>query len=372
MDSTLSNNKMPQCYYKCERCFYITKQKIEIRRHINRKFKCTKDINSKNIDDNQLYELSLKKHIINENESFEDLKSKKVQNIPFGLVPKIELLKFEDCTGIQNDTVEKYNKDLNENKKDEYKNEILEEIQKVKNIETIGDTPYIENKIIEETFYCKDCDLFFHNKSNLNRHLKKNSCTKNNNNTTNITHSNTTINHNTTFNQQNIININLKLVKPFDDDWDVSNIDYFKKALLVLSNYKYTKTLEHILENETNLNVIIENEKNQGIVYKNDTEKFIPMTMQDIVDKSMEKLNKHLHLFHDEIDSNNKYFIDQENLDMEKQNIDEKLNEYKNDKNIQLSVQEYIAKMYNSKKNDTLKVCEDLFDENNRKLINGF
>ena len=32
MDSTLSNNtnKMPQCYYKCERCFYITKQKIEI------------------------------------------------------------------------------------------------------------------------------------------------------------------------------------------------------------------------------------------------------------------------------------------------------------------------------------------------------
>jgi hypothetical protein len=349
MDSTLSNNKMPQCYYKCERCFYITKQKIEIRRHINRKFKCTKDINSKNIDDNQLYELSLKKHIINENESFEDLKSKKVQNIPFGLVPKIELLKFEDCTGIQNDTVEKYNKDLNENKKDEYK-----------------------NKIIEETFYCKDCDLFFHNKSNLNRHLKKNSCTKNNNNTTNITHSNTTINHNTTFNQQNIININLKLVKPFDDDWDVSNIDYFKKALLVLSNYKYTKTLEHILENETNLNVIIENEKNQGIVYKNDTEKFIPMTMQDIVDKSMEKLNKHLHLFHDEIDSNNKYFIDQENLDMEKQNIDEKLNEYKNDKNIQLSVQEYIAKMYNSKKNDTLKVCEDLFDENNRKLINGF
>jgi hypothetical protein len=86
----------------------------------------------------------------------------------------------------------------------------------------------------------------------------------------------------------------------------------------------------------------------------------------------MEKLNKHLHLFHDEIDANNKYFIDQENLDIEKQNIDEKLNEYKNDKNIQLSVQEYIAKMYNSKKNDTLKVCEDLFDENNRKLINGF
>jgi hypothetical protein len=86
----------------------------------------------------------------------------------------------------------------------------------------------------------------------------------------------------------------------------------------------------------------------------------------------MEKLNKHLHLFHNEIDSNNKYSINQENLDIEKQNIDEKLNEYKNDKNIQLSVQEYIAKMYNSKKNDTLKVCEDLFDENNRKLINGF
>ena len=47
-------------------------------------------------------------------------------------------------------------------------------------------------------------------------------------------------------------------------------------------------------QNEKNLNVVIQKDTNTGIVYKNNVDKFITMNMQDIIDKSMEKLNKHL------------------------------------------------------------------------------
>ena len=47
-------------------------------------------------------------------------------------------------------------------------------------------------------------------------------------------------------------------------------------------------------------NVVIEKDTNTGIVYKNNVDKFINMNMQDIIDKSMEKLNKHLKDFYNE------------------------------------------------------------------------
>ena len=76
---------------------------------------------------------------------------------------------------------------------------------------------------------------------------------------------------NNTFHQQNnVININLKIIKPFDDDWDVSNIDNTLKNILVLSSMKYTKTLEQLLNNDTNLNVFIDDKNAEtGIVYNN-------------------------------------------------------------------------------------------------------
>jgi hypothetical protein len=131
-------------YYQCKRCNHKCNQKIEIRRHLERKYKCSKNINIYNYNDNILYELSFIKHKIDE---------------------EFDLLNI------------------------------------LKN--------YNENNILnseKKEYFCKNCDVCFQNKSNLNRHIKKNNCKINIIN--NIT--------NNTLNQQNIININLNLIKPFD------------------------------------------------------------------------------------------------------------------------------------------------------------
>ena len=87
-----------------------------------------------------------------------------------------------------------------------------------------------------------------------------------------------------------MININLKIIRPFDDDWDVSNIDNTLKNILVLSSLKYTKTLEQILNNDTNLNVFIDDKNAEtGIVYKN--EKIItklPLSSEHIIGISVD------------------------------------------------------------------------------------
>lgn len=291
-------------FYQCKRCNHKSNQKIEMRRHLDRKFKCSKNIDIFNYDDNILYDISLIKHKNNDN---------------------FDLLSF-----------------LKSNK---------EEVKE--------DNENNENKT---EYYCKNCDLFFQNKSNLNRHIKKNNCQ------TNIINNIT----NNTVNQQNIININLNLIKPFDEDWDVSNIDNTLRNILLMSNLKYTKTLEHILDNDNNLNVILHNELNTGIVYKNDKERFKYMNIRDIIDKSMEKLHKHLHFFHEEVKDKNEYQINNEYFNEEKNIIDKKYYDYKNNKSIQTKVQEYITKIYNNKRNETLKIYQELLNENEKNLIEGY
>jgi hypothetical protein len=277
-----------------------------MKRHFERKFKCIKNIDAYKYEDEELYNLSMIK-IKNDNYPEELLSTKKADSID-------------------------------------------------KNTEENIDIKHI----------CEQCNLMFQNKSNLNRHLKKNACT--NPSVTNITNNN---NSNNTLNQQNnIININLKILKPFDDDWDVSNIDNTLKNILVLSSMKYTKTLEHILNNDTNLNVIIQDETNTGIVYKNSTEKFKPMTINDIIDKSMDKLHKQLQSFHSEIKEHNEFNISNDYLEEEKGVIEQKYNDFKTNKDVQSKVKEYITGLYNNKRNDTLKIYQELLLDNN--LLEGY
>ena len=54
-------------YYKCERCNHITKQKVEIKRHLKRKFKC-KNVNNFEGNDEKLYQQSLTKKIVKDEE----------------------------------------------------------------------------------------------------------------------------------------------------------------------------------------------------------------------------------------------------------------------------------------------------------------
>ena len=211
---------------------------------------------------------------------------------------------------------------------------------------------------------CNFCNADFHNKSNLNRHINSKKCMER---YTNIT------NNNTLNQQNNIININFNIVKSFDEDWDVSKIDKTLRDMLVLSNIQYTKTLEHILDNESNLNVVLDDESKSGIVYKNELEKFQSMTVTDIIDKSMDKLHKQLKVFYNDFnDKKDEYILDENFLNKVKDLTDKKYSDYKTNKDINLRVKELITNIYNSKRNETLKIYELLCNNDDKYLLEGY
>jgi hypothetical protein len=321
-------------YYECKRCFHKTNQKIGMIRHLSRKKICTRDLESYKYAEKDLEKLSLT--LIKKNKLTEDY----------------NIIYEDDNNSENNEDLEDKNKidnhiNLNENIKKEDSNISIE------NKEIISITNIKDNNI-----YCNNCNKYFTRRSSLQRHVEKNRC-KNiiytpptEQNITNIT--NNTI----------IINVNLNKPLPFDSDWDVSKIDDKLKNILVLSDLKYTKTLEHILENDVNLNIIIEDKAENGIVYKNDVEKFKLMKVEDIVDLSMNKLHKQLTIFHDEIKNNNTYSLNNKLLLNEKESLDEKYNNFKNENDTKILVKNYIADIYNKQKDRTLNYCKDvLYDE---------
>ena len=287
-------------YYKCVKCNHITKQKIEMKRHLNRKFKC-QNINEIESDDEYfIFEQSLIRNKLNKDQSFDKLK---------------------------------------------------EESDKQQLI--------IINKL--SNFECQNCNAHFLDKDKYDIHIQEKYCFQKNQSITNI------------LNQQNIININFQVLKPFDEEWDTGNIDYALKHILLMSSLKYTKTLEHILKNENNLNVFIENlDSETGIVYANKNEKFKEMSIKDIVDITMEKISKHLQNFHDQIMNQNMYQIDNDYLTDEKQSIITKLDEYKNNKNVQEKVQSFLTKIFNSKKKDSIRIFKELIDKDKKSLLDGY
>ena len=66
---------------------------------------------------------------------------------------------------------------------------------------------------------------------------------------------NNSINNNFITNNNNVnIYLNMKNPVPFDDKWNISEIDRLTKIGLIFSNFMYSELLERILENENNLN----------------------------------------------------------------------------------------------------------------------
>ena len=323
-------------YYECRKCFYKCKQKIDMSRHINKLKKCNR--------------------IIESYQKFTNLNNIELDNL--------SLLIIKD---------KKTNQEINVNEK----------IKDFKN----------ENN--DKNFKCESCEKCFTRKDNLQRHIGKNCKNKQylieeklteenlteenlNQEQQNITNNyinnilnNNILNNNISNNNTIIINLNINKPIPFDSDWDVSKIDNKDKTLLFLSNIKYTKTLEEILKNESNLNVIIEDNSSIANVYKNETENFKELKLKEIVNLTMEKLHKHLSIFHEETKNyHNNYNIENKILDEQKEILDKKLNDYKKDKHIQENVQKVISNIYYNKKDDTLRVCKPLFDQS--KNIEGY
>jgi hypothetical protein len=231
----------------------------------------------------------------------------------------------------------------------------------------------IKNKTIN--YECIYCNKTFFNNNNLKRHIDTSCKFKENNisdtknlsvndndnddtdklNNLNIINSNNIncINSNNNNIINNNININISIPKSFDEEWDTSNIDINKKLVLLLTNSKFTKTLEKILENEVNLNVLIDNTNNTGLVYKNN--KLVNMNIKDIVKKSMEKLDKHLCDFYKDIIDPNILEINSKILNDELINVKNKYNIYKKDEKTQDIVNKFITDIYNKKKDNTVK-----------------
>lgn len=330
-------------YYECRRCLHRTKQKNDMSRHLNRKNKCTRNIESYKYSDDDINILSLKK--INENEQFNDIIIEQI-NEPLNIISS-PISNISNPINVNNDPIKLYIENPSNIEQNNTKCILIKQVTNNDN----QNIQFITNK------KCPNCDKYFTRRGSLIRHIENNRCKSvcyktEQKITNNITNNNNTI----------IINLNLNKPLPFDSDWDVSNIDNTLKQVLLLSDLKYTKTLEYILQNDVNLNVIIENESECGIVYKNDVEKFKPMKIEDIVDLSMDKLHKQLTIFHDEIKDNNKYQIKDTILKTEKHLLDEKYDAYKNNENTQNLVKSYISNIYNKKKEDTIKICSELLE----------
>ena len=232
---------------------------------------------------------------------------------------------------------------------------------------------HINDKIsdnIKNKYKCLNCNNTFTRKSSLLRH-QKNFCKLNDNitntNIENINIENNTENNtaNNTINNtvNNIVNLNLninnKLVS-FDNEWDISKLDLETKQLLFLSSIKFTKTMEKILENDANMNVFIEKKSNCGIVYK---DKFEKMDVTEIIDKSMEKLYKHLIQFYKDIKFDNEYKIKDEYLENEHKIIENKYDDYTKNQETQKLVHEHILEIYERNKDKILTNYKNVIDD---------
>jgi len=269
-----------------------------MKRHLDKKKKCIAILENINgLTDEDIQNLSLEKQkmlsikknnknideLISENISLSDINDENIDNID----NKDKYNKtYTNTTYLDNNNINKI--------------DIKEEIYKSTNNTTISnDDDSINYSDEDDKYLCDVCYRYFSTKSNLTKHKNRKICKMmkkdiiiNNKNEINNQHIN---------NQQtiNIININMNGIKGFDEEWDVSKIDIKKKIDILLSKYKFSKTLDNILSNDANLNVIINNDS--GVVYKSSKNKYEPMAKKEIMEKSMDKIYKHLKDFYEEI-----------------------------------------------------------------------
>jgi hypothetical protein len=203
----------------------------------------------------------------------------------------------------------------------------------------------LDNEIKEHK--CILCNKIFNNKSNLNKHIKSKTCNEKPiiqqiNNIQNIAV------------QNNIINININSLRGFDEDWNISNITKDMREKLLLSDKKFTNTLENILKNDENLNIILK-DKMTGLVYKIKNNEYEAMSVKDIFEETMYKIYKHLREFFEEIITDNKNDIRMNILENEIKEVDKKYNKYVKSLLTSNDVNKCLSSIIDDKKDDAIK-----------------
>ena len=345
-------------YYQCYRCNFISKQKTGMIRHLDRKIKCIKNIQSYKYSDDELYKLSLTSIKENsfDNELLNECKYCYKQFSTKGNLKK-HIIKHEDGSipVYPKEYYENKNRKNNQitiNKKNSYNN--LNNGNHGNNTNHSGIHNYSDSNsnITNDTEYIQYCD----DDKNINQTIN-----------------NITVNQQ--FNNYNIIN--MKYPNSFDKDWDLSQISYENKLFLINTcNTKYSELLRFILQNDDNLNIIIENETNTGIVYKNDIEKYIHLNKEDIIDQSLTKLNQQLNNLCKEISLKNDNPQLDNKFEFESLSINKKFQDYKsNNNNIKNGVETLICDIFNEKKDKTISLMNQIIEaETNNNLLenNGF
>jgi len=309
--------------YLCKKCNIRKKHYNDLKKHLYKKKQCSKNLNAFNYSDDQLLILTLLPYFDN-----------------IHCVDEKELENFKTSNNLFKNKDKLFN--------------ILEIIDKTK------------------TKKCLYCDKEFSKNIELRKHILL-SCFYNEleKNKNDISKTSTIINNNINIGNINNINnitniyVNVKNPIPFDEDWDISQIDLEKKTNLLFSKIMYTKLLEEILKNDINLNVIIDKDNDSGMVYKNDIDKYIQMKLKDIVDNSMDKLKKHL-ININEVSSDiclDDCLLPSKNI------IEKKHSEYKTNLKIQKIVNDLVANIYETKKNDAINISNNITEQN---IVKGF
>lgn len=286
--------------FTCYRCNYQTNHKTSMYAHLNKNIKCHKNINSMKYNDDQIIKYSL---------SNSDEHNKIIPNYDYKTIKNTK--------------------------------EFIDELKIT-----------FKNKKRK----CDYCNMQFPKFKDLEKHLFN--CIRiyetNNINITN----------NTDLSNSNFYNINInvevqnnnKILVPFDNNWNTEHLDNYTKLGLFLSTVKYTKTLESLLENDTNKNVLIDNDSNTGIIYKGGIDdQFKKMNIDDIVNQSMIKLHNHLKEFHEEIKNTNdlNFKIDTDIINNCSVNSKEKFNNFKNNDDVRKNVTDVLTSIFNKYKEPT-------------------
>lgn len=372
-------------YYQCQRCFFKTKQRTGILRHLERKNKCVKTFSSYKYNDEQLYHMSLIMRKKNNNKLLlkDNKKGFDEENINnqckyclkcFSNKGNLNKhLRKHDEGDIPIYPIDFYQEQIDDEKNNNQKepnNFIHHQTSNTYSYQTFStETTHVQQPIINEEI----------NDFSQNETFVQTDETHTNNQPPIQQNINQTI-QNITVNQQfnNFQLFNMKYPNGFDKEWDLSKISDEKKLFLInCCNTKYSELLKFILQNEDNLNVILENENDTGIVYKNDTEKYIHLNKSDIIDQSLVKLNNQLNELCREICLKNQE--DPQNIEKYKYEtlkINKKLSDYKtNNHNIKDGVQNLITNIFNEKKDKSIDLMNKIIEEetkNNLLKNNGF
>ena len=285
-------------YYECYRCKYRSKRISDMKRHLNRKVKCPKNIESYNYSEEELFNMSLTLHY--------------------------------DETFIDNNSDEDFQKNICT-----YCLKIFSRPDNVKRHQKNFCKKMIIN--LDDNYNKKLSTNIINNITNIDNHT--------NNQTNNII----------------IINANNNTLKPFDGDWTIEHIDSYLRQIILLSETKYTDLLDEILKNKENLNVIIEKDSNSGLVYKNENELYVNMKVKEIIDLSMQKLYDQLNSLYSNVLSNQiSYKINTNLIENEKKILDNKFEDFCNNDDTKNIVSNLFTNIYEKNKIEAIEMSDKI------------